>query len=101
MSSVTLELERPSMPRSRKKAEAKSEQKQDAKPEAIPPVLPVVVPTDPYTTAKIRARLLRRAKDVANHRGIDVQDYLEQVLTPAIERDYQQVVREKAAELDE
>jgi hypothetical protein len=43
---------------------------------------------DQRTRTKLSSRLLRKARMVAASRGVDVQDYIEAVLRPVLERDY-------------
>jgi predicted DNA binding CopG/RHH family protein len=43
---------------------------------------------DQRTRTKLSSRLLRKARMVAASQGVDVQEYLEAVLRPVLERDY-------------
>jgi len=43
---------------------------------------------DQRTRTKLSSRLLRKARMVAASQGVDVQEYLENVLRPVLERDY-------------
>lgn len=52
------------------------------------------------TTVKLPVDLHRRARMVASDRGIDLSDYLEALLRPAIDKDYKQMVRRMAGEED-
>jgi hypothetical protein len=47
---------------------------------------------------KVPSPLLRKARMVATSQGVDVRDYLEKVLRPALERDYEQIFEEAQAE---
>ncbi len=60
-----------------------------------------VHPSDPsqVTTTKVRKALLRQARDVAVHRGIDLFVYLDELLTPIVGADYKAVVIEKYKQL--
>jgi hypothetical protein len=49
------------------------------------------------TTTKVEAGLLRKANIVAIHRGLDLYDYLDGVLRPAVERDYARMIADEAA----
>lgn len=51
-------------------------------------------PKNPVTT-KVDKELIRKAKTVASHREIDLFDYLDSVLTPAVEKDYYAIIREE------
>jgi hypothetical protein len=45
------------------------------------------------TTTKVRSELIRKAKTVAAFRDVDLFDYLDQVLTATIDRDYGRIVK--------
>jgi hypothetical protein len=45
------------------------------------------------TTTKVRAELIRRAKTVASFRDQDLFDYLDQILSASIDRDYGRIVK--------
>lgn len=46
------------------------------------------------TTTKVRSELIRKAKTVAAYRDMDLIEYIDQLLTPLVERDYRKIVRE-------
>lgn len=50
------------------------------------------------TTTKVSRDLLTRAKAVANHRGLDLFDYLDRLLRPLVEKDYREYIRTEATE---
>jgi hypothetical protein len=52
----------------------------------------------PKTTTKVYMELLRRARIVAIHREIDLFDYLDGILRPVIDRDYDKMIREEGAD---
>ena len=43
------------------------------------------------SSTKVRTELLRRAKTIAAHRGIDLFDYLDEVLSDRVNLDYKAV----------
>ncbi len=48
------------------------------------------------TTTKIDPPLLKKARQVAISRGIDLYDYIDAMLRPAVERDYDRWIQEEA-----
>jgi hypothetical protein len=49
---------------------------------------PQAAADDPKTTTKVFLSVIRQAKTVASYRGIDLFDYLDSVLKPAVSRDF-------------
>jgi len=45
------------------------------------------------TTTKVWAELLRKANMVALHKGIDLFDYVDAILRPAVEADYARMIQ--------
>src|SRR4051794_9811551 len=50
------------------------------------------------TTMKVAPDLLRKAKMVAVYKDEDLFDYIESILRPAVDRDYDQMIRDEAKE---
>ncbi len=48
-------------------------------------------PQEEKTTMKVNKSKLRRANIVALHLGIDLFDYIDAIITPAIDKDYDQM----------
>jgi hypothetical protein len=48
----------------------------------------------PTATAKVAADLHRKVKMIATHRGVEMFDYLDALLRPAVERDFERMLRE-------
>jgi hypothetical protein len=48
------------------------------------------------TTTKIKSDLLRKARMVAAHRNIEIAQYVDSILRPAIERDYDEMISSEA-----
>src|SRR4051794_26689375 len=51
------------------------------------------VSPDEKTTVKMRSELVRRARTVAAYRDIDLFEYLDQLVGPMVDRDYQAIVK--------
>src|SRR5690348_11033428 len=41
------------------------------------------------TNTKVSVTMLRKARTVASHRDVDLFDYLDSILNPAVDRDYE------------
>ncbi len=72
-------------------------------PEDRPDEKPVPGPAaeeqrDGKTTTKVRAALIWKAKTVAAYRHLDLFDYLDQLLTPLIDREFSETVRDRKGE---
>lgn len=80
---TTATIDRPSM----------SKQKPGPKPTPPPDD-----PLDHFTTAKVRVRVLRKAKQVAAHRGEHLHEYLDKLLAPAVQKDFEKMLRDAAKE---
>jgi hypothetical protein len=52
------------------------------------------------STTKVNRDILRKANMVAQHRGIDLYDYVESLLAPAVERDYHRMIKSEADEAE-
>lgn len=52
--------------------------------------------TTGITTAKVPVDLVRKARVVATIRSMDIQEYIESVLRPAIEADYRKAIQDEA-----
>ena len=61
-----------------------------------PPKPPPEDPLDRFGSTKVRKRYIIHARHVALHRGIELWEYLEQILAPVIEVDYHQTGAEIA-----
>jgi hypothetical protein len=52
------------------------------------------------SVAKIETGLLRKAKTIADDKGVDLSDYLSDVLRPALERDWGKILK-KLVDMEE
>ena len=55
----------------------------------------------PKTTTKVFVSLIRRARMVSDHRGIDLFDYIDSLLSPAVEQDYRRLIESEAKRIGE
>jgi len=56
-----------------------------------PPNPPHESPDDAFASTKVRRKFLSMAKKVAEHRGVDLWEYLESILASSIHRDHYQM----------
>lgn len=53
------------------------------------------------TTTKVYVRLIRRARMISDHRGIDLFEYIDSLLSGPIDRDYRQLIENEAEKLSD
>lgn len=58
-------------------------------------------PPEPKTTTKVYTDLLRRARQVAVNKDVDLFDYIDSILRPAVDTDYRKMIEREAKDLDE
>lgn len=58
-------------------------------------------PASDRITVKLDRELMRKANVVAEFKGLDKQDYLEELLRPLIEADYKEFIQSEAKDLKE
>jgi hypothetical protein len=58
-------------------------------------------PRGETTTTRVFERLLQKARMVSLHRGMDLLDFLDGILRPVVDREYEKMRRELAKEDDQ
>ena len=59
--------------------------------------LPIVATKRPAVNTKVWADVLEKARAVAGHRRVLLQDYLSEILAPVVQQDYVEYLREALA----